>query len=334
VSLDPHARKFCDMLATARPVDVSKLTPQQMRENFRRLAQAVDVKNEPICLVENGELPGPQEPLPFRIYKPQDSAADPLPALIYFHGGGCVFGSIDTHDGICRMLSNDSGCAIISIGYRQAPEHKFPVAVEDSYTATKWIVSHAQELGFDPHRVAVGGDSAGGGLAAVVCQLAALNVGPHLALQVLLCPVIDMSTESPSRRALAEGYFLDKATINWMLSHYCTPDVDLKDPRLSPLYANDLSNLPPAHIHTARFDPLCDEGEAYANLLKRGGIDVLYTCHEGMIHHFYGMAGVIPHARIAMKAVGTAIRNAFFLDAQSINSPQSNRSIERINAPR
>ncbi len=310
MSLDPHAKKILDMLATAGRAGVSQLTARQMREGFRRLAQAVDIKNEPIGLVEDRTLPGPGGPLPFRIYKPQNPAAELLPGLIYFHGGGCVFGSIDTHDGICRMLANDSGCAVISIGYRQAPEHKFPAAVEDSYAAAEWVVEHAQELGFDPRRIAVGGDSAGGGLAAVVCQLAAHNDGPRLALQVLLCPVMDMSTESPSRQALAGGYFPDKATIDWMLEHYCTPDVDLKDPRLSPLCATDLSGLPPAHIHTARFDPMCDEGEAYADRLRRAGVDVRYTCHEGMIHHFYGMAGTIPRARIAMKAAGTAIREA------------------------
>lgn len=309
-SLDPRAKKVLDMLAAAGAADVTQLTPRRMREGFRRLAQVVDIKNERIGLVEDKELPGPGGPLPFRIYKPQDPARGPLPGLVYFHGGGCVFGSIDTHDGICRMLSNDSGCAVISVEFRQAPEHKFPAAVEDSYTAAKWVVEHARELGLDPSCIAVGGDSAGGGLAAVVCQLAASNGGPHLALQVLFCPVMDMSVESPSRRALAVGYFPDKAIIDWMLKNYCTPDVDLKDPRLSPLYATDLASLPPAHIHTAGFDPLCDEGEDYANRLKRAGVDVCYICHEGMIHHFYGMAGAIPYARIAMKAAGAAIREA------------------------
>ena len=298
------------MLATAGTADISQLTPGQMREGFRRLAQAVGIRNAPIALIEDGILPGAGGPLPFRLYKPHAAVCGPLPGLIYFHGGGCVFGSIDTHDGICRMLSIESGCAVISIGYRQAPEHKFPAAVEDSYVATKWVVEHAQQLGFDSTCIAVGGDSAGGGLAAVVCQLAAQYDGPDLALQVLFCPVMDMSTESPSRQALAEGYFLDRATIDWMLKHYCTCDMDLKDPRLSPLCATDLSRLPPAHIHTAQFDPLCDEGKAYADRLTRAGVDVQYTCHEGMIHHFYGMAGTIPYARTALKDAGTAVREA------------------------
>jgi acetyl esterase/lipase len=232
-----------------------------------------------------------------------------LPALVFFHGGGGVFGDIDTHDGLCRMLCTESGCAVISVGYRQAPEHRFPAAVEDSYAATQWVVDHAAALGLDAHRIAVGGDSAGGGLAAVVCQMAAMN-GPRLALQVLFCPVLDMRAETPSRRALAEGYFLNQATIDWMLRHYCGADADLDDPRLSPLRATRFSGLPPAHIHTAEFDPLRDEGEAYANLLRHAGIAAHYTCHAGMIHYFYAMAGAIPAARTALKGAAAAMREA------------------------
>jgi acetyl esterase/lipase len=306
--LDTHAQKILDAMAMTGAGSVSDLTPQQMRDAFSRLAKWVDVKDEPVGHVQDGTLPGPGGELRFRIYRPRHAAASP--ALVYFHGGGCVFGSIETQDGICRLLASGSDCAVISIDYRRAPEHRFPAAVDDAYAATAWVVEHAAELGLAPRRIAVGGDSAGGGLAAVVCQMARQLRGPRLALQVLFCPVMDMSAETPSRRALATGYFLDQATIDWMLKHYCPPAMDLKDPRLSPALAPDLCDLPPAQIHTAEFDPLRDEGEAYAKALRRAGVAVRYTCHEGMIHHFYGMAGAIPYARAAVRAAGSAIRSA------------------------
>jgi acetyl esterase len=310
VPLDPAAKRLLDMLAVGGMADIASMTPQQMRDGFRRLAQAVDIKGAPIGKIEDGELPGPGGPLPYRLYRPQHPAALPLPALVFFHGGGCVFGDIDTHDGLCRTLATESGCAVISVGYRRAPEHKFPAAVEDSYAATQWVSEHAAGLGLDADRIAVGGDSAGGGLAAVVCQMAAAGRGPRLALQVLLCPVMNIRAETPSRRELAQGYFLNQATIDWMLRHYCGDDVDRDDPRLSPLRAAQFSGLPPAQIHTAEFDPLRDEGEAYAKLLRHAGVAAQYTCHAGMIHHFYAMAGAIPAARAALKAAAADMRAA------------------------
>jgi acetyl esterase/lipase len=312
--LDPAAKRLLDMLAAAGGMgDIAAMSPQQMRDGFRRLAQSVDIKGVPIGKVEDGKLPGPGGALTYRIYRPQHPAARPLPALVFFHGGGGVFGDIETHDGLCRVLSGESGCAVISLGYRQAPEHKFPAAVEDSYAATEWVVRHAATLGLDAQRIAVGGDSAGGGLAAVVCQTAAANHGPRLALQVLFCPVMDMRADTPSRRAFAQGYFLNQATIDWMLRHYCGADVDPDDPRLSPLRATKFSHLPPTHIHTAEFDPLRDEGEAYAGLLQQAGVATRYTCHAGMIHHFYAMAGAIPAARAAIKAAAAAMGEALLV---------------------
>jgi len=311
VPLDPSAKRLLDMLAAAGGMpDIAPMTPQQMREGFRRLARSVDLKGVPIGAIQDGELPGPGGPLPYRIYTPQQPAARPLPALVFFHGGGCVFGDIDTHDGLCRILAAESGCAVVSIGYRRAPEHRFPAAVEDSYAATQWAADHAAELGLDAGRIAVGGDSAGAGLAVVVCQTAAARHGPRIALQLLFCPVLDMRAETPSRRDFAEGYFLNQATIDWMLQHYCAADVDLDDPRLSPLRAPQFSGLPPAHIHTAEFDPLRDEGEAYAQALRRAGVPAHYSCHAGMIHYFYAMAGAIPAARTALKAAAGAMRDA------------------------
>jgi acetyl esterase len=311
VPLDPSAKRLLDMLAVAGGMaDIATMTPQQVRDGFRRLAQAVDVKGVTVGRIEDGELPGPGAPLPYRFYLPQHPAAQPLPALVFFHGGGCVFGDLDTHDGLCRVLCAESGCSVISLGYRRAPEHKFPAAVADSYAATLWVHKHAAELGLDAQRIAVGGDSAGGGLAAVVCQTAAIHQGPRLALQVLFCPVMDMRPRTPSRHALARGHFLDQATMDWMLRHYCAAGADLDDPRLSPLRAPQFAGLPPAHIHTAEFDPLRDEGEAYARVLVQAGVPARYTCHAGMIHHFYAMAGAIPPALTALKAAASAMREA------------------------
>jgi acetyl esterase len=309
--LDPVAKRLLDMIASGGGMaDISRMTPQEMRAGFGRLAQSVDVRDAPIGEIRNGEWPGPGGALPYRLYAPTHPAAQPLPALVFFHGGGCVFGSIETHDGLCRVLANESGCAVVSVGYRQAPEHRFPAAVEDSWAAIQWFAAHAAELGLDPARLGVGGDSAGGGLAAVACRMAARDNRPRLKLQVLFCPVMDVKPATPSRRALAEGYFLTQATMDWMLSHYCPPGTDLNDPRLSPLAAPDFSGLPPAHIHTAEFDPLRDEGEAYARALRHAGVAARYTCHAGMIHHFYGMAGAIPAARAALKAAALAMRDA------------------------
>ena len=162
----------------------------------------------------------------------------------------------------------------------------------------------------DPDRIAVGGDSAGGGLAAAVCQRARAVKGPRIALQLLLCPVLDIARESESRRRLAEGYFLDRATIDWMIGHYCPRGFDPKDLRMSPLSTEDVAGQPPTHIHTAEFDPLCDEGRAYADRLQRAGTKVRYTDHRGMIHHFYGMTGAIPYARVAVDAIGAAVKEA------------------------
>jgi acetyl esterase/lipase len=311
VPLDPAAKRLLDMLAVAGGMgDIAALSPQQMRDGFRRLAQSVDIKGVPVGKVEDAVLPGPGGTLPCRCYRPRQPAALPAPALVFFHGGGCVFGDIETHDGLCRVLTQESGCVVFSVGYRRAPEHRFPAALEDCYAATQWVADHAGALAIDVHRIAVGGDSAGGGLAVVVCQMAAANHGPRLALQVLFCPVMDMRARTPSRLAFAEGYFLNQATIDWMLGHYCAADTDPADPRLSPLRAARFSGLPPAHIHTAEFDPLRDEGEAYADRLRQAGVAAQYTCHAGMIHHFYAMAGAIPAARVALRSAGAAMREA------------------------
>ena len=289
---------------------MSQLSPDAMRKAMSKLAEVVDARNILIGASEDREIPGPAGGIPLRIYTPATTAAGTLPALIYFHGGTGVFCSIETHDGLCRILANESGCRVISVGYRLAPEHKFPAAIDDAYAATEWIFGHREGLGIDPERVAVGGDSAGATLAAVVCQQAKERAGPDIALQVLLCPVTDLALNSLSRRAFAKGYFFEMAIFDWALGHYLSAVADISDPRLSPLRAIDLRDLPPTHIHTAEFDPFRDDGKAYADALERAHVPVTLTCHQGLIHHFYCMAGAIPYARVAVRGIGNSVKAA------------------------
>jgi acetyl esterase len=307
--LDPHAKKLLEMLNAAGAADMSRVAPEQMRADFERLAAMVGENGVSVDAAEDRALAGRGGTIPVRLYTPKDGGAATSPGLIYFHGGGGVFGSIASHDRFCRVLANASACRIVSVGYRLAPEHKFPAAIEDAYAATCRIAAQAHAFRIDPCRLAVGGDSIGGGLAAIVCRMAR-DGGPAIALQLLLCPAMDMSNNSDTRAAFGTGYFLNQATIDWTVKHYCPPGADLTDPRISPLLIEDLSGLPPAQVHTAEFDPLRGEGAAYAERLQRAGVAVRHTCHAGMIHHFYAMGGVIPYARTAVAAAGAAIRSA------------------------
>jgi len=308
--LDPHIKRILDMLAAAGGADASRLTLSERRHAFGKL-MSLSESNVAVGHVENRALPGPDGPSGVRIYTPIDARSDRLPGLVYFHGGGLVAGSLDTHEGVCRALANATGCRLVSVDYRLAPEHKFPAAIMDGYVATLWVVEHAAELRIDRDRIAVGGDSAGGALAAIVCQLARHAQGVRLAAQLLLCPITDFAADTESRRAFAEGYLLHKATLDEDVEHYVPAGLNPADPRVSPLRALDFSGLPPAYIHTAEFDPVRDEARAYADRLAQAGVEVSYTCHPGMTHLFYAMASVVPYARNAMKQIGAEIRAAF-----------------------
>jgi len=305
--IDRHAKRLLEMIAAGRRDGAGELTAESMRRSMLRLADAADARRVPIAVIEDTLVPSRVGSMPVRIYTPCNASTDSLPCIVYFHGGTGVFCGIQTHDGLCRMLANASGCKVASVGYRLAPEHPFPAAIDDGVCATTWIAEHADELQVDRERLVVAGDSAGGTIAAVICQLAASGAAPPVALQVLLCPVTDLSEESESRRTFAEGYFIERATLEWAKGVYCA-GADLADPRVSPLRAASFAGLPPAHIHTAEFDPMRDEGEAYAHALSKAGVRVRYTCHAGLIHHFYCMAGAIPPARAVLAAVGTDIR--------------------------
>jgi acetyl esterase len=306
MQLCANAKLFLDVIAASGEPKLWELTPLEARKKVLELTRLVECQ-EAIGRVENGTLPGPAGPLPFRVYTPSALDDAPSAGVIFFHGGAWVLGDLDTHDCLCRILANESGCRFVSVDYRLAPEAPFPAAVEDACAATAWIASHAAEFAIDPTCIAVAGDSAGGNLAAIVCQRAK-GSKLKIALQVLLCPVTDIAADNQSRREFAEGYFLETPLLSWAKAHYLSPDCDLNDPSLSPLRASDLSGLPPAVIHTAGFDILRDEGRAYGDALERAGTKVRYVCHEHMIHHFYAMAGAIPYARAALRAVGADMR--------------------------
>jgi acetyl esterase len=305
MALDPHVRRFLDRLAALNPPSAQSLTVQQRREALENLLTFAG--GAPVAAaIEDRQLEA--ERLAVRIYTPAELRAEPRPpAMVYFHGGGLVAGSIETHDRIARALATALGVRLLSVEYRLAPEAPFPAGVEDAYAATAAIIAGAREFGIDPQRIVVGGDSAGATLAAVVCQLALARGQQGIAAQFLLCPIMDLAAETDSRRSLASGYFLDASTLRHDLQHYLAAGGDAGDPRVSPLRAAELVGLPPACIHTAEFDPLRDEGREYATRLESAGVRTLYRCHSGMIHLFYGMGAVIPYARAALTQMGADV---------------------------
>jgi acetyl esterase len=304
--LDPRVKRFLDLLAAGNPPDARNATVEERRTGLAALmkfagpAVAVD-------RVEERTLPGPGGAVRVRLYSPLPQM---LPGLIYFHGGGLVAGTLDTHDSIARALANAGAVRVLSVDYRLAPEHRFPAALEDAMAAVRYISLHASDFGIDAARLGICGDSAGATLAAATCQAAARSGGPPLALQLLICPILDYSRSTPSKREFSSGYLVDQATLDHDLMHYVPQGTDPVNPLISPLLAKDLTGMPPTLIHTAEFDPLRDEGRNYFERLTQARNEVSYTCHPGMIHLFYGLGAVIPYARTAFEQIGGEIRAA------------------------
>jgi acetyl esterase len=262
-----------------------------------------------IASVENTTIPGPGGDIPVRVYRPESDA--PLPALVYFHGGGWVLGSLETHDQTCRSLAEGAHCVVVSVDYRLAPEHRFPAAVDDCYAATEWVVANASAIGADSDRVAVGGDSAGGNLAAVIAQCARDREGPVLVFQLLVYPVTDYEFTSTSMIENAEGYFLTTDEMRWFYGHYLTTPSQGEDSLVSPLRATDLGALPPGFVLTAEFDPLRDQGNAYARALQAAGNDIALQQYGGVFHGFFGMTDLIDVSKEAMQDAVAALQRAF-----------------------
>jgi acetyl esterase/lipase len=312
--LDPQAQAYLDQLAALNAPPLHTLTPELIRQ-ATSMQRAMFGEPEPVANVENRAIPGPAGDIPIRIYTP--SGNGPFPVLVFFHGGGWVICDLDTHDDICRSLTNQAACIVISVDYRLAPEHKFPAAPEDCYAATRWAAGNAAQLNGDPSRVAVGGDSAGGNLAAVISQMARNQGGPPLVFQLLIYPATDFTANTPSSEENAHGYFLEKQDMIWFMNHYLNAEEDKLNPLASPLKASDLSGLPPALIITAQYDPLRDEGELYGQRLKAAGVPVTMSRYNGMIHGFLSMAAVLDQGKQALAECASALRAAFTLEPSS-----------------
>jgi acetyl esterase/lipase len=305
--LDPRAKRFLDMTAIMPQAQAGRPPIDERRKALDKLMQFVRADRSCGPGID-GSFPLAGRALAYRLYAPITAVKAPLPCIVFFHGGGMVAGSIDSHDLVCRAITEESGCKMLSIGYRLAPEHPFPAAIDDAIAAVTETIRHAKELGIDATRTGVGGDSAGATLAAFVCQKARDTGDLKIALQCLICPVLDFGEASSSRRAFARGFLIDEATLAADLADYLADCVDRSDPRVSPLRAADLSGLPPAIIHTAEFDPLRDEGNAYAAKLAAAGVSVTHMCHPGMLHNFHALGGVLPQGREVLKQIGGQIR--------------------------
>ncbi|MFJ8043997.1 alpha/beta hydrolase [Kitasatospora sp. NPDC096147] len=282
-------------LATARAADLASI-------------QAAGGSPEAVHEVTELTVPGPGGPLTLRFYRP--SAAAELPALLYLFGGGWTLGSLDTGDAICRRLANAVGCVVVGVGYRLAPEHPFPAAVEDVAAAARWLAEHAAEVGVDPARIAVGGDSAGGNLAAALTLLARRDGGPGFRHQLLVYPNTEYGADTPSVREHDDPLLFNRRSVAWYWGHYLKAEADGADPLASPLRADDLSGLPPATVITAEYDPLRDEGEAYAEALRTAGVEVETRRYDGMPHGFFAMAGVLDAGRDAQEYAAARLREA------------------------
>lgn len=306
--LDPQVKAYLEEAAAAGLPPYRSLSPEDARKAMIARSVRFLANPEPVSEVETRTIEGPGGPLALRIYTPDGLA--PFPVLLYFHGGGWVVGNLASHDSLCRALANSAGCIVISADYRLAPEHKFPAPVEDAYAATQWAASYAASFGGDGTRLAVGGDSAGGAMAASVTLMARDRGGALPSFQLLIYPVTNYSFDTPSYRQNASGYMLTRDDMVWFWRHYLTNKADGLHPYASPLRAKELQGLPPALVITAEFDPLRDEGEAYAEKLRRAGVPVKLTRYDGMIHNFVRMFPILDRGREAVQEAGRTLRAA------------------------
>lgn len=309
--LDPQAQALLDSLAAQGVAPVHTLSPMAAREAYRRRRVLTQAPGPSVAQQLDLSPATNGRPLPMRLYRPlgwvQDSPGPALPALLYFHGGGWTVGDLESHDGVCRHLCNASGGVVVAVDYRLGPEHRFPAAYEDALAAFAWLVAQAASLGVDPHRVAVGGDSAGANLAAALC-LGQRGTPEVPTFQLLIYPSTQMLTDTPSYHANGQGYMLTKASMAWYMNNYLAQPADVQDWRASPLLAPSLAGLPPALVLTAGYDPLRDEGRLYADALSRAGVAAQYLCFERQIHGFITMTAAITEALTALDVCAAALR--------------------------
>jgi len=309
--LDPDAERLLVMVREAGRPPLETLPPAEARVAYSASRAVTQPEPQEVASVTDMAAPGPHGNVPLRFYVPAGVAAQSAqPCLVYFHGGGWVLGDLESHDVVCRHLANASGCRVLSVDYRMAPEHRFPASFDDAAAATRFAVENAARLGIDPARIAVGGDSAGGNLAAAVAVHAAQGGLPKLAYQLLIYPVVDLAMTYPSYRRVTEGVLLTAATMRYFVDLYAPEPAQRTDWRGSPIRAADLSGTPPALVVTAAHDPLCDEGIAYARRLEQEGVRVLHMHYSDQIHGFLTMGKVIAASGLLLDAMGAALRKA------------------------
>ncbi|WP_327144496.1 alpha/beta hydrolase [Nocardia sp. NBC_01327] len=308
--LSPEWQVFVDAATAAFPALGTEVTDAAEARAFLAARPAPVVEPIPVAGVEEWLIPGPVDApeIPVRLYRPLNAEKTPG-VVVFYHGGGFVLCSLDSHDRFCRTMANEAGVMVISVDYRRAPEARFPAAAHDAYAVLRWVADNAESLGGDPARVAVAGDSAGGNLATVAALQARDNGGPDIAFQLLLYPMLDPACDSVSYTENAEGYFTTAPQMRWYWEQYLKNAADADDPYATPLGA-DLTGLPPAYIATAEFDPLRDEGEVYGRLLREAGVDTEIQRWDGTIHGFMSMAWHLPETRRANAAAFAALRRA------------------------
>jgi acetyl esterase len=304
--LDPQVKALLDM--TKGLLSFSELSPDAARKQSSEMRALRNSQPPAVAHVEDRRIPGPAGSIPIRIYTP--SGNGPFPVLVYYHGGGFVIGDLESHDGVCRQLTNGAGCVTVAVDYRLAPEAKFPAAVDDCYAATRWVSEHAAQLNADPNRLAVGGDSAGGNLAAVISTMARDQKTPKIEFQLLIYPATDITCAAPSHKTNTE-YILTPADIRWFMGHYLRSDDDRRNPLASPLFTASFKGLPPALIITAEFDPLRDEAEDYGRKLREAGVPVQVSRYEGMVHGFISMNEMIDKGKDGIAEAAAALKKAF-----------------------
>lgn len=306
--LTPAMRNVLDRMARTRQLPLHALTPQQARQVYEVGSGMLDVPPHTLARVQDLQIPSRDgQGLPARLYAPTQEL---LPVLVYFHGGGFTIGSVATHDSLCRQLAHLARCAVVSVDYRLAPEHKFPTAANDAWDALRWLATQAGALGLDGSRIAVGGDSAGGTLAAV-CAIEARDASLPLGLQLLFYPGCAAHQDTPSHTTFAEGFVIEETHITYFFNHYINTPADRDDWRFAPLLAPDVDGVAPAWIGLAECDPLVDEGLMYADKLRAAGVAVDLEIYRGMVHEFIKMGRAIPQALQAHADAARALKHAF-----------------------
>ena len=308
-TLDLRAQVIVSLANTGGRPEFHQLPVEAARREFGLQVPLFAPAPQPMDEVADRQIPGPAGPIPVRLYRPKGGV---LPVLVYYHGGGWVLGDLDSYDALCRELAAKTGCLVLSVDYRLAPEHRYPAAPDDALAAFLWAAEHAASLGGDPTRIAIGGDSAGGNLTAVTAQRATDLGGPVPCLQLLIYPAVDLRCETESHRAFGpRRIILNRQFIDWYRGHYWRDERDILEAGMSPALRHDLRGLPPAFVLTAGFDPLHDEGRDYARCLDAAGVPTTYRCYQTMFHGFIGLGAVLPQASAAVQECADALQAAF-----------------------